>query len=597
MATNVNVTGKATEPSTSNDSRGSAAQTPQLLWLPLAMAAFFWVYMFAAPRFDMPISTTFLSTMALALLTSLVFCGWWLFLSRTVCWRDRVLGLVMLIGGAAATSRLGDPSLGIIGCLLIGMPTAITAWLVWMLASKRFTLNGRRLGSLVVVAGVWLLFSLVRVEGVDGSNQAAVAWRFQPSAEQRYLAERTRSTTTGSAADQPGESLVAGEGDWTDFRGPLRQGALHGVKIATDWQAHPPKELWRQKIGPAWSSVLIIGNRLFTQEQRGEAELTVCLNAATGRELWAHADEVRWSDGQAGAGPRATPSFSDGRLYTLGGTGVLNCLDAASGKLLWTRNIAKDSGAPTPMWGFSSSPLVEQGIVSVYAGGPDDKGLVAYDASTGEPAWTAATGPVSYSSTQLASFSGDTQALLLSDTGVVAVDPRSGERRWEFAKPAGGIWRVVQPHQLADESVLVGSEDLGLVRLDIGRSDNAWTVSERWSTRGMRPAFNDFVVSEGHAYGFDEAILSCVDLETGKRKWKGGRFGHGQLLLLADQPLLVVVGEKGELALVAARPDKFEELARIQAVEGKTWNHPVVAHGRLYVRNDQEMVCYELTLE
>jgi len=113
----------------------------------------------------------------------------------------------------------------------------------------------------------------------------------------------------------------------------------------------------------------------------------------------------------------------------------------------------------------------------------------------------------------------------------------------------------------------------------------------------MRPAFNDFVVCDGHAYGFDEAILACVDLETGKRKWKGGRFGHGQLLLLADQPLLVVLGEKGELALVAGRADKFEELARIQAVEGKTWNHPVIAHGRLLVRNDVEMVCYQLALE
>jgi outer membrane protein assembly factor BamB len=374
----------------------------------------------------------------------------------------------------------------------------------------------------------------------------------------------------------------------------LRRGDVAGVRFDTDWNSSPPKELWRRKIGPAWSSVLIIDGRLFTAEQRGEQEALVCLDDATGRELWGHTDSVRFSDGQAGAGPRATPTFDNGRIYSLGATGVLNCLQAVSGKLNWSRDIVADSKAPLPMWGFSSSPLVTEGLVIVYGGAQKENGLLAYDADSGEPAWTAATGPVSYSSAQLVTFDGTPQLLIFSDAGLAAFEPRSGKPLWQFDKASTGIWRVVQPRQLDDGSILIGCEDLGLVRLDVEKKDDVWTATPRWTSRAIRPAYNDFVIAGDALYGFDESIFCCVDLNTGKRRWKAGRYGHGQVLRVSDQQVLVVVTETGDVVLVAANPDKHEELATLHAVSGKTWNHPVIAHGRLYVRNDQEMVCYEL---
>ena len=234
------------------------------------------------------------------------------------------------------------------------------------------------------------------------------------------------------------------------------------------------------------------------------------------------------------------------------------------------------------------------GVVVVYAGGPVDQALLGYHAQTGEPAWKAATGEVSYSSPQLASIGGFEQILFLSERGLTSVAPASGEVLWNHEAPRARIWRAVQPRPVGDWQVLIGSEDLGLVLVDVAKTDGRWSTREHWISTGIQPAYNDFVVHEGHAYGFDGAIFCCIDLQSGRRCWKAGRYGHGQVLLLADQPLLVVLSETGEAVQLAVRPDKHEELGRFQAIEGKTWSHPVIAHGRLFVRNDTEMACYAI---
>jgi outer membrane protein assembly factor BamB len=317
----------------------------------------------------------------------------------------------------------------------------------------------------------------------------------------------------------------------------------------------------------------------------------VCLDAASGKEVWAHQDPTRWYDAQGGAGPRSSPTFSDGRIYTLGATGKLNCLEAASGNVCWSRDIVADSGASKPMWGFSSTPLVVDGVVVVYAGGKGDKGLLGYHDKTGESKWSVASGPVSYSSPQLVTVHGKRQVAFLSDAGLVGLDPVSGKVLWEHKAVANQIWRVALPHQVDDAGIVFGSEDLGLVRIDLTSS----SPEAKWDTHLLRPAYNDFVSQGGYIYGLDEGLLCCVDAATGKRQWKGGRYGHGQVLLLADQHLLLVITETtGEAVLVAARPDRHEELGRFTAISGKTWNHPAIAHGNLYVRNAEEIACYKL---
>ncbi|HEV3415382.1 MAG TPA: PQQ-binding-like beta-propeller repeat protein, partial [Pirellulales bacterium] len=293
-----------------------------------------------------------------------------------------------------------------------------------------------------------------------------------------------------------------------------------------------------------------------------------------------------------GAGPRGTPVFDGGRIYSLGATGVLNCLDAATGEVKWMRKIADDAKTSVPMWGYSGSPLVVGDLVIVYAGG-GEKGLAAYHAANGEPAWTTPTGTLGYSSPQLVSIGGENQVLSFDDSGVIAVDPATGALRWRHDAPSHG-WRAVQPHAFGDQQVLFGSEDLGLVLVELAKAGQTWTATQRWVTKNLKPAYNDFVLLDGSIYGFDGGIFCCVDAKTGERHWKGGHYGHGQVLLLADQRLLLVLSETGEVVLLAANPQKLEELGKFQALEGKTWNNPAVAHGRLYARNDQEMACYEL---
>jgi outer membrane protein assembly factor BamB len=271
----------------------------------------------------------------------------------------------------------------------------------------------------------------------------------------------------------------------------------------------------------------------------------------------------------------------------------LNALDARNGAVLWTRNPASDTGAKLPGWGFSSSPLVVGDVVVVAAAGR----LAAYGLASGDPRWLGPDGGGSYSSPQLLTIGGVAQVVLLSDAGATSVAPADGRVLWKH------LWTgvsMLQPALIADSSILISTSSpaggIGTRRLAVAFGPVGWTVNEVWTSTGLKPYFNDLVVHDGHAFGFDGGILACIDLQDGKRKWKGGRYGYGQLLLLSDQHLLLVLSEEGELALVAAASAQFTEMARIPAIEGKTWNHPVLAGDILLVRNGREMVAFRLSL-
>ena len=371
-------------------------------------------------------------------------------------------------------------------------------------------------------------------------------------------------------------------GDWRGFRGARRDSIVRGVRIATDWSASPPVELWRRPIGPGWSSFAVRDHRLYTQEQRGDDEVVSCYDATTGEPVWRHRDAARFWESNAGAGPRGTPTLSNGRVYSLGATGILNALDAAHGSVVWSRNAAADTGAKLPGWGFAGSPVVVDDVVIVATGGK----LAAYEIATGKPRWYGPDGGDGYSSPQRMAVDGVTQILLLSATGAISVAPADGALLWKYPWPVGT--RIVQPALTANGDVLVSSGE-EMRRIAVANGPGGWKTEQRWTSNGLKPYFNDFVVHDGHAYGFDGRILSAIDLADGKRKWKGGRYGNGQLVLLPDQDLLLVLSEEGELALVAATPDAFRELARVPAIKGKTWNHPVLAGDVLLVRNGEEM--------
>jgi outer membrane protein assembly factor BamB len=382
---------------------------------------------------------------------------------------------------------------------------------------------------------------------------------------------------------------------WPGFRGHGRDGIVHNVQLATDWSRSPPVELWRRQIGPGWSSFAVQGDVFYTQEQRGQDEIVTCYNVTTGQPVWMHRDQARFWESNGGAGPRATPTFSKGRLYTLGATGIVNALDAADGAVVWSRSASADTGVKVPGWGFASSPLVVDDMVIVATAGR----LVAYDLASGAQRWLGPAGGTGYSSPHLTTIEGVQQILLLNGAGVISVAPATGTQLWEYSWPSDGI---VQPSLTADRDILIGSGSgmsgagAGVCCISVAHGPDGWTAQERWTSTGLKPYFNDFVVHKGYAFGFDGTILACIDLADGKRKWKGGRYGHGQLILLLDQGLLLVLSEKGGLALVAATPEQFRELARFPAIEGKTWSHPVLAGEVLLARNSEEMAAFRLPL-
>lgn len=537
-----------------------------------------------------------------AVVGGLAVLVWWTLFSRAP-WSER-LGAILLMGVAVAATRpLLHESVAMAGMgvlfYIYAVPGLSLALVLWAVASRHLSLSdgARRAALVATILLACGVFTLVRSAGVTGEGDSQFAWRWTPTLEERLLARAGDTSTTGPPAPTApvpaaAPALDTGAG-WPGFRGPRRDGVVHGVRIDTEWTASPPVELWRRAIGPGWSSFAVRGGLVYTQEQRGDDELVAAYDVSTGEPVWQHRDTARFWESNGGPGPRGTPTLAGDRVYAFGATGILNALDAGDGGVVWSRNVASDLGAEVPYWGFASSPLVVDDLLVIVAAAGR---LAAYDLATGDPRWTGPDGGQGYSSPHLLTIDGVAQVVLLSGAGATSVAPADGTPLWQHAWGAG----IVQPALAADGDLLINEGDatggLAIRRLAITHGTDGWGVEERWTSRGLKPYFNDFVVHEGHAYGFDGSILSCIDLGNGERAWKGGRYGHGQLLLLADQDVLLVVSEDGELALVSATPDGYTELARVPALDGKTWNHPALIGELLLVRNGQEMVAFRLRL-
>ena len=515
---------------------------------------------------------------------------WWAFFSRAPR-PERVGAVALMVVALVATSLLLHES---IATAMMGMmyavyatPVLSLAFVVWAVVSRRLADGPRRaamVATILLACGFW---TLLRTDGMTGDVRHDFAWRWAQTPEARFLALDVDEPTALPAALPAAEA----EPEWPGFRGPGRDSVIPGVRIETDWSASPPVEIWRRPVGPGWSSFAVHGDRFYTQEQHGDDEVVSCYDVTTGEPVWQHRYAARFWEAHAGAGPRGTPTLSDGRVYTFGATGILNVLDAGDGAIVWTRDAASDTDVVMPYWGLASSPLVVDDVVVVAVAGQ----LAAYDLDTGEPRWFGPDGGDGYSSPHLLTLDGIPQVVLPNKAGVISVLPADGALLWEHSWPSAS--RIVQPALTADGGLLIGTGDgIGMRRIAVARRAGGWSTEERWTSTRLKPEFNDFVVHEGHAFGFDGTILACMDVEDGERKWKGGRYGSGQLVLLADQDVLLVVSEQGELALVAASPGRFEELARFAAITGKTWNHPVLVDDLLLVRNGQEMAAFRLSL-
>ena len=497
---------------------------------------------------------------------------------------------------------------GIIVASVILPPVGLV--LIWMRK------NTRLITKFVATAGIILLgvgyFSAYQQWEKSGENEAVFSAVEQDRARQQAEAAQSTGAVAPQAAVSPGATTAAGQpapaatttdaaaahatrNYWTNFRGPNRDGRYDEMAVLTQWPAGGLKPLWKQPIGIGFASFVVADGRAYTIEQRRRQELVAAYDVNTGRELWTQGWNAEYSD-STGDGPRATPTWDNGRIYALGATGELRCLDAKTGAVAWGRNILSENGASNLQWAMAASPLIVDDKVIVLPGGPAGKSIVAYNKSTGAPVWKSQSDPQAYVSPMLLTLAGRRQIVVVSSSRILGLVPEDGSLLWSHSWDTDMGINVSQPIQVDKNRFFISAGyGKGAALIEVSGSGNSYTAKSLWENINMKNKFNSSVLHEGHVYGLDEGILTCLDVSSGARKWKGGRYGYGQVILASGH--LIITSDSGELALVKASPDQYTEVARFPALEGKTWNYPAIANGRLLVRNATQMAAYNIATQ
>lgn len=519
-----------------------------------------------------------------------------------------LLPILALLGGAVwlqTTDGLGDGGMNnpftymalLLAAGLYGL------WFLLFSGQKGSTKLGALLGVGALIGAAILT---VRVDGYSGSMVPQWHWAWEE----------------GEAADLAAEVLVAEEEDGVDlgtttpqdfpgFLGPNRNGTVDGLRLAPSWEAPGPEQLWKQPVGGGWSGFAIVNGVAITHEERGEGQLVVARDVLTGAELWRYGTSATFSHPLGGAGPRTTPLVHDGLVYAQDSGGRLLCLEGSTGELVWEHDLQAEYGMTPELeekmvqFGRSCSPLaVDDMLIMPVGGNPAVKqaGLAAFDLRTGELRWEGPARHFSHASPLLAKVAGVRQILVMNEDSASGHDPATGALLWEYAWPGttGGEANNTSPTPIGADGVLVskgygrGSSLLRIQTPDPAAQPSAQTVEPVWaSRRALRTKLTNPVVRGGHAYSLSDGILECTDLATGKRVWRDGRYGHGQVLLVGEY--LLVLSEEGELLLIAADPERENEvLGSFQAVDGVTWNTFALYGDIVVLRNGHEAGAWRL---
>jgi outer membrane protein assembly factor BamB len=490
------------------------------------------------------------------------------------------LALVHLVGDRSGQQK-------VLMSILVGVGWVMFL-LLWLVLGSRLPWRTRfRVVLLLGLVGGALGASL-EIQGVTGNLLPILGWKWTRVAP-------SETETAVAPGEAVGISFDGADLSYPRFLGPNGDATLAGPRLDDDWQNHPPREIWRRSIGEGWSAFAVSGGLAITQEQHGGEEQVVAYDLISGEPRWRHADRARYETTIGGVGPRATPTIVQRRVFTLGATGILNALSLQTGDRVWSRDILTDAAASNQEWGKSGSPLVWQGLVVVSAGGSDGRSMLAYDWDSGDLVWSGGDDRSGYSSPRLATLAGQEQILILNFSTVAAHAPLTGEVLWEYPWPHANP-NVAQPLPISPDTLLVstgygiGSKLIRITRTGLGRFEPELV----WESPRLKAKFANFVLYEGYVYGLDDGVLVCLDPTTGERRWKKGRYGHGQILLVGDR--LLVLSEAGMLVLVRPQPRGLEELGSFQVLAGKTWNNPALAGPYLLVRNHREAALFELTV-
>jgi outer membrane protein assembly factor BamB len=491
-------------------------------------------------------------------------------------------GLGIAFASTGSMSRLIVASLFVLGTLWV-------PWLGWIRFDAT-SIQGLAQRGLAALAGLGVLGSTLTVSEMRGDNTVSFRWMWSKPHDFELPPPQL------SPASLPSDGFTPTSHDFPGYLGRQRTGVIEAAEgLATDWASRPPVERWRKTVGPGWSGFAVMGEYAVTQEQRGDDEYVVCYRIADGDIAWSVSSPGRFESTMGGAGPRATPSIApDGRVYTVGGTGALHCIDGRSGQVQWNRNILDDNGGSEIAHGVCGSPLIDGDRVIVAPTGNQSVCLAAYDRFTGNPLWQSGRHAASYSSPTIVELAGRRQLLLHAAVALEAHDAATGEFLWEFEWTNEYDNNCSQPIVVDPSTgrlVVTSGYGRGAALIEVQPSGASWTVNTVWTSREMSTKFTTAIRIGDSVYGLDNGILACIDLATGQRRWKSGRYQHGQILLVGK--VLLVQAENGDLALVDPRPREFIELARIPLLDNKTWNNPAVAGRFILLRNSEEAVCLE----
>ncbi len=467
---------------------------------------------------------------------------------------------------------------------LIGIALgAVSLSVLWLLAFSRLAAR-TRLGFLGAVALFGSIFVLLfRFGGVSGDLVPIFTWRW------------TKTAVAKSEGAEGSETIA--RGSFNQFLGPKRNATIPGIRLGKDWSETPPRLLWKMPVGEAWSGFAVAHGKAITQEQAGEEELVSCYDLGTGKLVWQKRNQARYENPLGGVGPRATPTIDGDQVYTIGATGYFACRSLETGELKCAFNLLENHGAPLPEWGVAGSPLVLERQVILSAGGKEGNSLVAYDKISGELVWRGGDDRAHWSSPVVHEVHGQPQVLIFNKSGVAAHSVEDGTVLWEFPwTRSTGTPRVSVPVALPGNRFVISSGyGAGASLFQVLNTPVGFVAEEEWRSLHLKSKFNNFVFKDGYLYGLDDGMLTCIDAETGRRSWKKGRYGHGQLLLGDDW--LLLLAENGEAVLLEPDPEGPVVLGTFPALEGKSWNPPALVGPYLLVRNHLEAACYRLPLE